>query len=95
MYLPPSGAEQYTVKIVTTPVLNDWEVSFDGGTTWIAGAQDGTDPTIWRWPVRGPLNTKVGFTPIPTDLQPLLRSLGSEDLVRKGPYIALTTPGAV
>lgn len=94
MLLPPSGAEYYSLTIITSPQLTSWEASFDGGTTWIA-AQTDADPTHYFWLVKGPLSTSTTGSPtlIPTDLQPLLRATSNpEVIVREAPYIALSTP---
>lgn len=98
MLLSPSGAEDYDLTIQTTPQLTAWSASFDGGLTWVTAATDDADNTHYFWNVKGPLCTDAGAaaaTPIPADLQPLVRSVQAPHVyVRKAPYIALSTPDA-
>lgn len=93
MRLSKFGREVYSVTITTNPVATGvWEASFDGGTTWLTGTDEGNDS--WGWLLAGPENT--GGTPAfavtagQTDIVPLLRlTVGEEQIVERGPEIAV------
>lgn len=56
MKLGPYGRDFYRVTATTDPQVTVWEASFDGGTTWVAGAPDTTTPptaNTWEWLVAG------------------------------------------
>lgn len=93
MRLNKFGREVYSVTITTDPVATGvWEASFDGGSTWSVGEDQGNNS--WGWLIAGPENT--GGTPVfsitqgQTDIIPLLRlTVGDEQIVERGPEIAV------
>lgn len=96
MFLPPDGSEKYDLTIVTTPQVGGWQASFDGGTTWTMATTD-LDPTHFTWLLKGPLC--AGADPsailVATDIQPKIRLASTpEIIVRKAPYVSLSTPDA-
>lgn len=51
MKLSRYGRENLKMTITTDPPLTDWEASFDGGVTWVAGTPE--DDQTW-WLLAGP-----------------------------------------
>lgn len=97
MFLPPNGSEYYDQTIITAPQLTDWEASFDGGQTWVAAVTDPADNTHYRWLVKGPNCPQAdsSATLLSADTQPLIRAIGTpEVIIRKPSYIYLSTPSA-
>lgn len=98
MRLSPRGADDYVLTITTIPVMSGWEASFDGGASWVAGTPDVVDPTTYRWLMVGPLVDPVPVAPhtvLTIDVEPLVRAIDNPKIiVRKAPWIALSTPSA-
>jgi hypothetical protein len=88
------GRAFYTLTIVTDPQITDWEASFDGGLTWVAGEPTIRDANTWRWLVAGP-----GFTgdttpaaTVAQSMAPLIRAVDTpEVLVEHAPLIRVYT----
>lgn len=92
--LPRLGREYYRVEITTEPPINNWEISFDQGLTWVAMEYDNVTNFCSRL-VSGP-----GFVPpngdttessiIATSVTPYIRAVDNpEVIVRATPRIDL------
>ena len=87
MRLHPDAREWYQLQIDTLPAITGWEASFDGGTTWAAGAAgtagDGTEVT--RWLVAGP-DADPGSATVLTasTTAPLIRAAANPEIVVRG-----------
>lgn len=92
MRLNRYGREVYAVAVTLNPTASGtWEASFDGGTTWTAGTDQGNGS--FGWLVAGPSNDGTGAVfkfSAQLSVSPLLRLVvGSEEIVVTGPSIDL------
>lgn len=90
MKLDPYGREFYRVTITTSPQLTSWEASFDGGTTWTAGATDSRTAPVantWEWLVAGELVDNSDLAPgelagvITRTMKPKIRAVDSPERI--------------
>lgn len=93
-------ARDFYSLLITTDAGEDepasgWEVSFDGGETWLLGEE--TTPGQVRWLVHGPDFDPVGVSVAPstliaTGVTPLLRLVDNPTVdIERGPSIILVT----
>lgn len=85
--LDAHGRENYRVIITTTPQLTNWEASFDGGDTWIAGTPDTrTPPTAntWQWLLAGERADPTGAVAVITaSFTPHVRAVDNPEVIAR------------
>lgn len=89
MDLRSDSREFYRLEIATTPAVDAWELSVDGGTTWLAGEVDPDDADITRWLLAG-ANVAQGtaVAVITASLAPRIRAVDNpEIIIRNAPMI--------
>ena len=94
MRLHRSARKYFTLDITTSPAISAWELSVDGGSTWVAATLTGDS---FSWLISGPdfdptTAPDASSMAVAGTVKPLLRATDyPEVLVEDAPMIILTS----